>query len=138
MRFLHSMIRTNVPEESITFYTKGLGLKLIRQKDYPDGKFSLYFLAQNESAPMIELTHNWEERNYQQGDQFGHLAFEVEDIYQTCELLVDMAVTINRPPRDGRMAFVKDPNGISIELLQAGQALPPRPPWVDMKNIGSW
>ncbi|TQV88710.1 VOC family protein [Aliikangiella coralliicola] len=138
MKFLHSMIRTNQPQESIHFYTKGLGLKVIRQNDYPEGKFSLYFIAESENAPMIELTHNWDEREYVNGDQFGHLAFAVDDIYATCQHLMDLGVTINRPPRDGRMAFVKDPNGISIELLQNGESLPIDSPWKDMPNIGSW
>ncbi len=138
MQYLHAMIRTNCPEESVEFYTKGLGLKLIRKKDYPQGEFSLYFLGEHEQAPMIELTHNWGEREYSHGDQFGHLAFAVDDIYQLCSHLQEMGVTINRPPRDGRMAFVKDPNGISIELLQAGESLPVAKPWSEMENIGSW
>lgn len=138
MKFLHSMIRTNCPEASVEFYTEGLGLKLIRKSDYPSGEFSLYFLAEHEEAPMIELTHNWGEREYTNGDQFGHLAFAVDDIYQVCQHLMDMGVTINRPPRDGRMAFVKDPNGISIELLQAGESLAPASPWKEMENTGSW
>lgn len=138
MKFLHSMIRTNCPEASVDFYTKGLGLKLIRKNDYPKGEFSLYFLAEHEDAPMIELTHNWGDREYTGGDQFGHLAFAVDDIYQVCQHLSDMGVTINRPPRDGRMAFVKDPNGISIELLQAGESLEPKSPWLEMENIGTW
>ena len=138
MKFLHSMIRTNCPEESVDFYTKGLGLKLVRKSDYPKGEFSLYFLAEHEEAPMIELTHNWGEREYQSGDQFGHLAFAVEDIYQTCQHLSDMGVVINRPPRDGRMAFVKDPNGISIELLQQGESLAEQEPWASMPNQGIW
>lgn len=138
MQFLHSMIRTNSPEQSIEFYTKGLGLKLIRHKDVPAGKFSLYFIGESENSPMIELTHNWEEREYTAGDQFGHLAFAVDNIYQTCQHLMDMGVVINRPPRDGYMAFVKDPNGISIELLQKGDRLSPIRPWSDMPNSGSW
>jgi len=132
------MIRTNCPEESVDFYTKGLGLKLIRKSDYPKGEFSLYFLGENENSPMIELTHNWGNRNYTQGDQFGHLAFSVINIYQICQHLSDMGVVINRPPRDGRMAFVKDPNGISIELLQSGESLEPQLPWSEMENTGSW
>lgn len=138
MHFLHSMIRTNCPEESITFYTKGLGLKLIHKKDVPQGKFTLYFLGESENSPMIELTHNWEEREYTGGDQFGHLAFAVDDIYAVCQHLMDMEVIINRPPRDGHMAFVKDPNGISIELLQKGEHLAPASPWKEMDNTGSW
>ncbi len=138
MKFLHTMIRTSCPDESVEFYTKALGLKLIRKNDYPKAEFSLYFLAENENAPMIELTHNWQDREYSHGDQFGHMAFEVDNIYQTCQHLMDLGITINRPPRDGYMAFVKDPNGISIELLQKGQSLPQQAPWKDMENNGSW
>lgn len=138
MKYLHSMIRTNQPEASIEFYTKGLGLKLIKEKQVEAGKFTLYFLGESADGPMVELTHNWEEREYTGGDQFGHLAYEVKDIYQICEHLMSMGVTINRPPRDGHMAFVKDPNNISIELLQAGQRLPEKEPWVSMPSIGSW
>jgi lactoylglutathione lyase len=138
MQFLHSMIRTNCPEASVEFYTKALGLELISKRDIPSGKFSLYFLAEHKDAPMIELTHNWGEREYHQGDQFGHLAFAVDDIYATCQHLMDLNITINRPPRDGHMAFIKDPNGISIELLQKGESLAPQSPWIDMPNTGSW
>ncbi|MEP1743441.1 MAG: VOC family protein [Kangiellaceae bacterium] len=138
MKYLHSMIRTNQPEASIEFYTKGLGLKLIKEKKVEAGKFTLYFLGESADGPMVELTHNWGEREYTGGDQFGHLAYEVEDIYQICEHLMSMGVTINRPPRDGHMAFVKDPNNISIELLQAGQRLPEKEPWASMPSIGSW
>jgi lactoylglutathione lyase len=138
MKYLHSMIRTNQPEASIEFYTKGLGLKLIKEKKVEAGKFTLYFLGESADGPMVELTHNWGEREYTGGDQFGHLAYEVEDIYQICEHLMSMGVTINRPPRDGHMAFVKDPNNISIELLQAGQRLPEKEPWASMRSIGSW
>jgi lactoylglutathione lyase len=138
MKYLHSMIRTNQPEASIKFYTKGLGLKLIKEKKVEAGKFTLYFLGESADGPMVELTHNWGEREYTGGDQFGHLAYEVEDIYQICEHLMSMGVTINRPPRDGHMAFVKDPNNISIELLQAGQRLPEKEPWASMPSIGSW
>lgn len=138
MQFLHSMIRTRIPEESINFYTQGLGLKLIHKKTVPQGKFTLYFIGESENSPMIELTHNWEEREYTSGDQFGHLAFAVDDIYAVCQHLIDMGITINRPPRDGHMAFVKDPNGISIELLQKGKNLAPSSPWQEMSNTGSW
>jgi len=138
MKFLHSMIRTTNPEASIEFYTKGLGLKLIKEKKVEAGRFSLYFLGENENSPMIELTYNWDEQEYTNGNQFGHLAFEVIDIYQACENLMSMGVTINRPPRDGHMAFVKDPNNISIELLQAGKSLELAEPWIKMENIGSW
>lgn len=138
MKFLHAMIRTSNPQASVEFYTKGLGLKLIRKRDVEAGQFSLYFLGESEDGPMVELTHNWDDREYSNGDQFGHLAYEVEDIYQACQKLMDMGVTINRPPRDGKMAFVKDPNNISIELLQKGDPLNPLEPWVSMENIGQW
>ncbi len=138
MRYLHAMIRTNKPQQSIDFYTQGLGLKLLKEKKVEAGQFTLYFLGESEQGPMVELTHNWGEREYSGGDQFGHLAYEVDDIYQTCEHLMNRGVTINRPPRDGHMAFVKDPNNISIELLQAGERLEPQEPWASMENIGSW
>lgn len=138
MQFLHSMIRTNHPQESINFYTEGLGLKLISQRDVPAGRFTLYFIGESESSPMVELTHNWDQREYSSGDQFGHLAFSVDDIYACCQHLQGMGVTINRPPRDGHMAFVKDPNGISIELLQKGERLAPTLPWSEMENTGQW
>lgn len=138
MKYLHAMIRTNKPEESINFYTKGLGLALISEKKVEAGKFTLYFFGEHKNAPLIELTHNWGEQEYSVGDQFGHLAFAVENIYQTCEHLQSMKVTINRPPRDGHMAFVKDPNNISIELLQIGERLAPVEPWISMESIGRW
>jgi len=138
MKFLHSMIRTNCPEESIRFYTEGLGLKLISEKRVEKGEFTLYFLGENENSPMVELTHNWGEQEYTSGDQFGHLAYATDDIYKTCEHLKSCGITINRPPRDGHMAFVKDPNNVSIELLQSGERLAPCEPWLSMGNIGSW
>ena len=138
MKFLHSMIRTNVPEASIEFYTKGLGLKLISTKKVEADRFTLYFLGEHEDSPMVELTYNWDDQNYTGGNQFGHLAYAVEDIYQLCEHLMSLGVTINRPPRDGHMAFVKDPNNISIELLQAGERLAPQEPWLSMESVGSW
>ncbi len=138
MQFLHTMIRTNKPEDSLEFYTEGLGLKLISEKKVESGQFTLYFIGENKNSAMIELTHNWGDREYSTGDQFGHLAFAVDDIYQTCEHLKSMNITINRPPRDGHMAFVKDPNNISIELLQKGRSLDPVEPWKSMENIGSW
>ncbi len=138
MKFLHSMIRTSDPDASIRFYCEGLGLKLIKQKDYPEAKFSLYFIGESETGPMVELTHNHDDRRYSHGDQFGHLAYAVSNIYNTCAHLQAMGVTILRPPRDGRMAFIKDPNGISIELLQEGNALPAQAPWTEMENSGSW
>lgn len=137
MKYLHAMVRTTDPQKSIKFY-ETLGLKLMRKKDVESAKFSLYFLATAEGEPEIELTHNWDEQNYSRGNQFGHLAFQVEDIYQKCQQLQDSGVEILRPPRDGRMAFIKDPNGISIELLQEGEALAPAEPWLSMPSTGSW
>ncbi|NVJ51610.1 MAG: lactoylglutathione lyase [Gammaproteobacteria bacterium] len=137
-KFLHAMIRTTDPKASIEFYTEGLGLNLIQQKDYPEAGFSLYFLGETETGPMVELTHNHDDRDYQNGDQFGHLAYQVDNIYEMCEHLQACGVTILRPPRDGRMAFVKDPNGISIELLQKGPALELAEPWQSMASQGSW
>ena len=138
MKYLHAMIRTNDPEASVRFYTDGLGLKLIKKNDYEAGQFSLYFLGENEDSPMIELTHNWQPGDYQNGDHFGHLAFQCDDIYQACENLQQMGVSILRPPRDGHMAFIKDPNGISIEILQLGDSLEPKEPWLSMESQGSW
>ena len=138
IRFLHSMIRTNNPDESIKFYTEGLGLKLFKKYDSEAGQFSLYFIGETEDGPMVELTHNWGDREYTGGDQFGHLAYQTDDIYKLCEHLQSMGVTILRPPRDGHMAFIKDPNGISIELLQQGESLAAAEPWASMQNTGSW
>ncbi|MBJ7552488.1 VOC family protein [Marinomonas ostreistagni] len=138
IRYLHAMIRTDNPDASHEFYTKGLGLVQTRRYDSEKGQFSLIYYATEQGAPEIELTHNWDGRRYSGGDQFGHLAFEVENIYQVCQNLQDMGVTILRPPRDGHMAFIKDPNGISIELLQAGESLTAQEPWLSMSNTGSW
>jgi len=138
IKFLHSMIRTSDPQKSIEFYTQGLGLKLIKRYDNEAAKFSLYFIGEQEDGPMVELTHNWDDRTYSGGDNFGHLAYQTNDIYALCSHLQGMGVTILRPPRDGHMAFVKDPNGISIELLQSGDSLPAQEPWVSMENTGTW
>lgn len=138
IKYLHAMIRTSDPIESHRFYTEGLGLIKTRQYDSESGKFSLIYYAVEKGAPEVELTHNWDDRTYSGGDQFGHLAFEVDNIYQVCENLQKMGVTILRPPRDGHMAFIKDPNGISIELLQSGNSLAPEEPWQSMSNTGSW
>ena len=138
IEYLHAMIRTNDPQSSIRFYTDGLGLKLLKRHDYEKTRFSLYFLGERDGGPQVELTHNWDPRDYTQGDQFGHLAFRTDNIHELCKRLSIMGVPILRPPRDGHMAFVKDPNGISIELLQRGDALPPCAPWQDMENQGSW
>jgi len=138
MKYLHAMVRVIDLEASMRFYCDLLGLKEIRRKDYPNGKFSLIYLATEEGEPEVELTHNWDETTpYSNGKNFGHLAFRVENIYETCQRLMDGGVVINRPPRDGHMAFVLSPDGISIELLQDGQ-LEPQEPWVSMKNTGSW
>ncbi|GAB3476523.1 VOC family protein [Marinomonas epiphytica] len=138
IEYLHAMIRTSKPEESHDFYTQGLGLIKTRQMDSEKGRFSLIYYAAKKGAPEVELTHNWDDREYTNGDQFGHLAFQVEDIYKACETLQSLGVTILRPPRDGHMAFIKDPNGISIELLQKGKRLAPQEPWLSMENTGSW
>jgi len=135
------MIRVGNLEKSIAFYTQALGMKLLRKRDYPDGKFTLAFVGYDDedSSAVIELTHNWDqEEAYSVGRAFGHLAFEVDDIYQLCADLQASGVTILRPPRDGRMAFVRSPDGISIELLNAGGNLPPQEPWASMPNTGSW
>lgn len=136
--YLHAMIRTDKPDESHEFYTEGLGLIETRRKDYEKGQFSLIYYATEKGAPEIELTHNWGDQSYSNGDQFGHLAFQVDNIYQICEKLQSIGVTILRPPRDGHMAFIKDPNNISIELLQRGEHLESAEPWTSMENIGNW
>ena len=146
MKFLHTMIRITNIEESIDFFCNKLGLIEIRRKEVPEGKFTLIFLAANEDenraveerAPEIELTYNWDSESYNSGRNFGHLALSVKNIYVTCQKLLDNNIVINRPPRDGRMAFIKSPDNISIELLQQGEALELIKPWIDMKNIGSW
>lgn len=138
IKYLHAMIRTSNPETSHEFYTNGLGLIKTRQYDSEKGQFSLIYYATAQGEPEVELTHNWDDREYDNGDNFGHLAFSVSNIYQTCETLTQLGVTILRPPRDGHMAFIKDPNGISIELLQEGDSLPPEEPWLSMQNSGSW
>ena len=139
MKFLHSMVRVNDLEKSLDFYIKHLGLVETRRVDIPEGKFSLIFLATEPGAAEIELTHNWgSEEEYTVGRNFGHLAFEVDDIYALCEKLMAAGITINRPPRCGHMAFVKSPDNISIELLQKGEKLAPKEPWLSMDNTGSW
>ncbi len=146
MRYLHSMIRIGNVEEALDFWCGKLGLTEIRRVDNEAGRFTLIFLAAPEDAaaarqrraPELELTFNWDPEAYDSGRNFGHLAYEVENIYDFCQRLMDAGVTINRPPRDGRMAFVKSPDGISIELLQRGEALPPAEPWKSMPNTGSW
>lgn len=138
MRYLHAMLRVLDVDATLRFF-KVLGLRELRRRDVPAGRFTLIFLATEEGAPEVELTHNWDETEaYAGGRNFGHLAFEVDDIYGVCSRLADAGVTIARPPRDGRMAFVRSPDGISIELLQRGDALPAAQPWVSAPNIGSW
>jgi len=131
------MLRVSDPEASVAFFQL-LGLEERRRKDYPQGRFTLIFLGVPGDDSEVELTHNWDESGYSGGRNFGHLAFLVDDIYETCRRLMDGGVTINRPPRDGRMAFVRSPDNISIELLQAGEALAPAEPWASMPNIGEW
>ena len=139
MRYLHTMVRVTDLEQSLRFYCEHLGLKEMRRVDVESGRFSLIFLGADENPEaQLELTHNWDAEELGGGRNFGHLAYNVENIYQTCQKLMDAGVTINRPPRDGHMAFVRSPDGISIELLQAGNALPPREPWASMPNVGEW
>jgi lactoylglutathione lyase len=146
MRYLHTMVRVSDLEQSLDFYCNKLGLKEFRRIDNDKGRFSLVFLcapgdlerAPTDQAPLVELTHNWDPEEYKGGRNFGHLAYRVENIYETCQRLMDGGVTINRPPRDGHMAFVRSPDGISIELLQDGGSLAPTEPWVSMPNTGSW
>ncbi len=139
MKFLHSMVRVKDLEESLDFYVNQLGLIETKRTEYPDAKFTLIYLATEIGAPEVELTYNWgSEENYSEGRNFGHLAFEVSDIYKFCQKLKDAGVVINRPPRCGHMAFIKSPDGISIELLQKDGSLPPQEPWLSMANTGSW
>ena len=151
MRYLHTMVRVGDLDTALDFYCGKLGLTQIRRHENAKGRFTLVFLAAPEDAralggddattslsPMIELTYNWDETQYSGGRNFGHLAYAVEDIYALCEKLMRAGVTINRPPRDGHMAFIRSPDGISIELLQQGQALPPKEPWASMPNTGNW
>ena len=139
MKYLHTMVRVTDVEASLRFYRDALGLELLSRRDVPQGRFTLIFLAApGDSAAQVELTHNWDPETYGGGRNFGHLAYQVDDIYATCHRLMDHGVTINRPPRDGRMAFVRSPDGISVELLQAGSSRPPEAPWDSMPNTGSW
>jgi len=146
MRYLHTMVRVKDLEASLHFYRDLLGLVQTRRMDSEAGRFSLIYLAalqdtaraEAEKSPEVELTFNWDPEDYHGGRNFGHLAFEVEDIYAACQRLMDGGVTINRPPRDGHMAFIRSPDGISIELLQGGERLAPAEPWVSMPNVGAW
>lgn len=139
MKYLHTMVRVSDLDESIDFYCNKLGLRELRRWDNEEGRFTLVFLAAaGDESACIELTHNWDPETYGEGRNFGHVAYQVEDIYATCQRLMDHGVTINRPPRDGRMAFVRSPDKISIELLQAGSPLEPAEPWASMPNTGHW
>ena len=146
MRFLHTMVRIRDIDVSLDFYCNKLGLVEMRRRDVPEGRFTLIFLAapkdkgrsQEANAPELELTYNWDPEAYDTGRSFGHLAYKVDNIYDCCQRLMDAGVTINRPPRDGRMAFVKSPDNISIELLQEGDSLPLSEPWASMENTGTW
>ena len=139
MKYLHTMVRVSDVEKSLDFYCNQLGLKEVERNDYPQGRYTLIFLAAAETpGAQIELTHNWDPEDYDEGRNFGHLAFAVDDIYATCQHLMEAGVTINRPPRDGRMAFVRSPDNISIELLQKGEAQAKKEPWASMPNTGKW
>ncbi len=146
MRYLHTMVRVKDLEQSLDFYCNKLGLVQTRRVDHEEGRFTLVYLAapedktraETEQAPELELTWNWDPADYDGGRNFGHLAYEVDDVYALCQKLMDQGVTINRPPRDGWMAFIRSPDNISIELLQKGERLEPKEPWVSMENIGSW
>ncbi len=146
MRYLHTMVRITDIDASLDFYCRKLGLEEVRRMDNEQGRYTLIFLAapkdressEKNRAPELELTYNWDPEDYKGGRNFGHLAYKVDDIYATCRRLMDGGVTINRPPRDGRMAFVRSPDGISIEILQEGDALPAQEPWKSMPNTGAW
>ena len=139
MKYLHTMVRVADIDASLAFYCQALGLAELKRYDSEEGRFTLVFLAaQGDERAQVELTHNWDPENYDGGRNFGHLAYQVDNIYDTCQRLIDHGVVINRPPRDGRMAFVRSPDGISIELLQNGEALPPAAPWQEMQNVGEW
>jgi lactoylglutathione lyase len=139
MKYLHTMVRVSDLDESLDFYCNKLGLVELRRKDVPQGRYTLAFLAAPcDEEAQVELTFNWDPEEYTGGRNFGHLAYAVDDIYAVCQRLLDGGVAINRPPRDGHMAFVRSPDGISIELLQKGEALPPAEPWASMPNTGQW
>ena len=146
MQYLHTMIRVSDVDAALEFFCDKLGLVQVSRKDYEQGRFSLIFLSASEDleraeadrAPLVELTYNWDPEEYSGGRNFGHLAYQVDNIYELCQRLMDKGVTINRPPRDGRMAFVRSPDNISIELLQRGDALPAEEPWSSMPNVGEW
>lgn len=146
MEYLHTMVRVSDLDVALEFYVGQLGLEEVARKESEKGRFTLVFLAapgdidraKRDKTPMVELTYNWDSEEYDGGRNFGHLAYRVDDIYALCQRLKDAGVTINRPPRDGHMAFVRSPDGISIELLQRGDSLPPQEPWVSMENSGTW
>ncbi|MCW8409056.1 VOC family protein [Legionella sp. PATHC035] len=146
MNYLHTMVRISNLQESLDFYCNKLGLVEVKRTDYEKGRYTLIFLAspndlehaQQANTPMLELTFNWDPEDYQEGRNFGHIAYRVEDIYATCQRLKNAGVVINRPPRDGRMAFIRSPDNISIELLQKGEPLPIQEPWASAPNIGHW
>lgn len=146
MKYLHTMVRISNVEDSLNFYCNLLGMKEVRRKESQEGRYTLIFLAaggdlpeaESKSAPLLELTYNWDPEEYTGGRNFGHLAFQVENIYEACQKLQDGGVTINRPPRDGYMAFVRSPDNISVELLQAGDPLPAQEPWASMASTGKW
>ena len=146
MQFLHTMIRASDLDSTLDFFCNKLGLVEVNRYDSDAGRFTLVFLAapadveraHKDQAPLVEITYNWDPETYDSGRNFGHLAYRVDDIYGTCEHLMAQGVVINRPPRDGRMAFIRSPDGISVELLQAGDALPAAEPWASMENTGSW
>lgn len=146
MQYLHTMVRVGNLEQSLDFYCNKLGLVETRRTENEKGRYTLVFLAapddmgraREDQAPLVELTYNWDPEEYTGGRNFGHLAYRVDNIYELCQRLQDNGVTINRPPRDGRMAFIRSPDGISIELLQKGESLPPQEPWSSMPNTGAW
>jgi lactoylglutathione lyase len=139
MKYLHTMVRVSDLDESLAFYCNKLGLTEIRRYDNKKGRFTLVFLAApGDDEAQVELTHNWDAEEYGEGRNFGHLAYAVTNIYDVCQKLMDADVVINRPPRDGHMAFVRSPDNVSIELLQEGEALPPMEPWTSMENVGKW
>jgi len=143
MKYLHTMVRIKDIDQSLKFYCEQLGLVEVRRFDHEPGRFTLIFLATPDDAkldkpPMVELTYNWDIENYGEGRNFGHLAYEVDDIYAVCQRLMDSGVIIHRPPRDGQMAFIRSPDNISVELLQSGSALPKQEPWTSMPNVGHW
>ena len=146
MEYLHTMVRVGNLEKSLEFYCSALGMVEVRREDRPQGEYTLIFHAMpadiqkfgKTSAPLLELTYNWNEHDYSGGRNFGHLAYSVDNIYDFCRRIMDQGITINRPPRDGHMAFIRSPDGISIEIIQKGESLPPQEPWSSMPNTGTW